>query len=137
MRCTCRIPTQATAISVIRRSRKSSHVDLIIPVVEAALVNANFNPPETTAELLAELRVKQKFGVMPSRPPYEEGLKKWNARSLTKAPSNIITQFCRSQRRVPGQSGGTLRPLACAGGLYTLGRQSAFGCVKTLESGCS
>jgi hypothetical protein len=60
---------------------ESSHVDLIIPIVEAALANANSNPPEMTAELLAELRVKQKLGVMPARPTDEEGLKKWNAES--------------------------------------------------------
>jgi hypothetical protein len=64
---------------------ESSHTDLIVPIVEAAWVNANSNPPEMTAELLAELRVKQKLGVMPARPTDEEGLKKWNAESDQRA----------------------------------------------------
>ena len=60
---------------------ESSHVDLIIPVVEAALSNANLNLPEMTADLLAELRVRQKLGVMPVRPTDDEDQKKWNEES--------------------------------------------------------
>ena len=75
---------------VYRGLRESSQIDVIIPLLEAALSDPQAEPREGITDLLAGLQVRKKLGVLPPRPQDPAGQTEWkdryDARTLTNLP---------------------------------------------------
>ena len=65
---------------VYRGLRESSQIEVIIPLLEAALSDPQVEPREGIADLLAGLQVRKGLGVMPPRPQDPVGQKEWKDR---------------------------------------------------------
>jgi hypothetical protein len=65
---------------VYRGLRESSQIEVIIPLLEAALSDPQVEPREGIADLLAGLQVRKELGVMPPRPQDPVGQKEWKDR---------------------------------------------------------
>jgi hypothetical protein len=63
--------------NVDRGLRESSQIDLIIPLLEAALSDPSMDPREGMSDLLAGLQVRKELGVLPPRPENPGGQKEW------------------------------------------------------------
>jgi hypothetical protein len=66
---------------VYRALAESSQIDLIVPMIEAALSNPTLNPPSQATELIAELRVRQQLDMLPAYPADREAQKDWEGQS--------------------------------------------------------
>src|SRR6267378_5406008 len=60
--------------------RESSQIDVIIPLLEAALSDPQFEPREGITDLLAVLQVRKELGVLPPRPQDPAGQTEWKDR---------------------------------------------------------
>jgi hypothetical protein len=65
---------------VYRGLRESSQIDVIIPLLEAALSDPQVEPREGIADLLAGLQVRKELGVLPPRPQDPAGQTEWKDR---------------------------------------------------------
>lgn len=65
---------------VYRGLRESSQIEVIIPLLEAALSDPQVEPREGIADLLAGLQVRKELGVMPPRPRDPVGQTQWKDR---------------------------------------------------------
>jgi hypothetical protein len=59
----------------------SSRIDLIIPSLEAALIDSSASPPGGLAGLFADLEVRKQFGVIPAYPDDPEKRRQWQTES--------------------------------------------------------
>jgi len=65
---------------VYRGLRESSQIDVIIPLLEAALSDPQVEPREGITDLLAGLQVRKELGVLPLRPQAPAGQTEWKDR---------------------------------------------------------
>jgi hypothetical protein len=65
---------------VYRGLRESSQIDVIIPLLEAALSDPLVEPREGMTDLLGELQVRKELGVLPPRPQDPAGQSEWKDR---------------------------------------------------------
>jgi hypothetical protein len=72
--------TENSGDVVYRGLRESSQVDVIIPLLEAALSDPQVQPREGISDLLAGLQVRKELGVLPPRPQDPAGQTEWKDR---------------------------------------------------------
>ena len=65
---------------VYRGLRESSQIDVIIPLLEAALSDPRVEPREGMTDLLGGLQVRKELGVLPPRPQDPAGQSEWKDR---------------------------------------------------------
>jgi hypothetical protein len=65
---------------VYRGLRESSQIDVIIPLLEAALSDPLVEPREGMTDLLAGLQVRKELGALPARPQDPAGQSEWKDR---------------------------------------------------------
>jgi hypothetical protein len=71
--------------------RESSQIDVIIPLLEAALSDPLVQPREGLTDLLAGLQVRKELGVLPPRPQDASGLKEW--KNLYDARTKVFQEY--------------------------------------------
>lgn len=72
--------TENSGNSVYRGLRESSQIDVIIPLLEAALSDPQVEPREGITDLLAGLQVRKELGVLPPRTQDLAGQTEWKDR---------------------------------------------------------
>ena len=110
-----------------RGLRESSQIDVIIPLLVAALSDPQVEPPEGMTDLLGGLQVRKELGVLPPRPQDSVGQAEWKDRYdartrlfqeyLSKANSIVVKSI---ERRT-----GRARATAIYQSWFTAERQNA------------
>jgi hypothetical protein len=76
---------------VDRGLRESSQIDVIIPLLEAALSDPLVQPREGLTDLLAGLQVRKELGALPPRPQDGSALKEW--KNLYDARTKVLQEY--------------------------------------------
>jgi hypothetical protein len=112
---------------VYRGLRESSQIDVIIPLLEAALSDPQVEPREGIVDLLAGLQVRQKLGVMPPRPQDPVGQTEWKDRC--DARTKVFQEYLAKANALVLQSierrSGPARATAIYQAWFTAERQNA------------
>lgn len=112
---------------VHRGLRESSQIDVIIPLLEAALSDPQVEPREGIADLLAGLQVRKKLGVMPPRPQNPVGQTEWKDRydARTKAFQEYLAKANALVLQSIERRTGLARAMAIYQAWFTAERQIA------------
>ena len=112
---------------VYRGLRESSQIDVIIPLLEAALSDPQVEPREGIADLLAGLQVRKELGVIPPRPQDPVGQTEWKDRY--DARTKVFQEYLAKANALVLQSierrSGPARATAIYQAWFTAERQNA------------
>jgi hypothetical protein len=117
---------------VYRGLRESSQIDVIIPLLEAALSDPQVKPREGITDLLGGLQVRKELGVLPPRPQDPDGQTEWKDRY--DARTKIFQKYLAKANVLVLQSierrSGPERAAAIYQAWFTAERQNASKPVK-------